>query len=343
MIRFIPLFSLVILAAVLWSSCAPGQEGTPSSGQASASNDPLPSWTDGPTKQGILNFVARTTTPGDSAFIPASDRIAVFDNDGTLWSEQPAYFQLFFAIDRIREMAPIHPEWKKTEPFSSLLAGDMTAVLKGGEKHLARIVAASHTGIPVDTFEAIVRTWIDTAKHPVTRKRLIDLTYLPMLELLHFLRAKDYKTFIVSGGGIDFLRAWAEAVYGIPPYQVIGSAMKAGYTLREGRPVLTKLPELDFIDDKEGKVQGIYQHIGKRPVFAAGNSDGDVAMLQYVMSGSRYPRFGLVVHHTDSLREYAYDRNSAIGKLTEGLDMANQYGWKVVDMSRDWHQVYPPQ
>ena len=331
---------LLYTAAVLLIGCG-SPSGEASTDLAGYTADPLPGWAEGPRKQAILDFVSRTTTPGDSAFIPEADRIAVFDNDGTLWAEQPAYFQLFFAIDRIKTMASSHPEWTNTEPFKSVLAGDMASVMKTSENGLAEIVMASHAGMPVDTFDRIVREWIDTARHPATRMRYVDMVYAPMLELLHFLRANGFKTFIVSGGGIDFLRAWAEEVYGIPPHQVVGSAMKTTYRMQNGRPELAKAPAPDFIDDKEGKVIGIYRHIGKRPVFAAGNSDGDVAMLEYTMTGTGYPRFGMIVHHTDSLREYAYGRNSHIGKLAVGLDSAAAYGWVIVDMAKDWTAVYP--
>lgn len=330
---------LFYTAAILFVACG-SRSGEPASDLTGNAADPLPAWADGPRKKAILDFVARTTTPGDSAFIPENDRIAVFDNDGCLWAEQPAYFQLFFAMDRVKAMAPAHPEWAGTEPFKSVLAGDVAATLHGGEHGLAHLVMTTHAGMPVDTFTTIVREWIDTARHPVTGQRFADMTYQPMLELLHFLRANGYKTFIVSGGGIDFLRAWAEAAYGIPPDQVIGSLSKVTYAIVDGRTELIKAPELDFIDDKEGKVLGIYKHIGRRPVFAAGNSDGDVAMLRYTMTGGGYPRFGLIVHHTDSIREYAYDRKSSIGKLSVGLDSAAMGGWMIVDMAQDWKTVY---
>lgn len=302
--------------------------------------DALPSWNDGPSKQAIMDFVEKTTTEGSPDFVPPAQRIAVFDNDGTLWAEQPAYFQLLFAIDRVKAMAKDHPEWQEQEPFKSAIAGDMEALLASGKEGLAKILAASHTGMTTEEFADSVRQWLDTARHPTTGKKYSEMVYKPMLELLEYLRANGYKTFIVSGGGIDFLRVFAEEVYGIPPEQVVGTSVAATYEVRDGVPVLIKQPEGLFIDDKEGKPVGIHQHIGRWPVFAAGNSDGDFQMLEYTTAGDG-PRFAMVVHHTDAEREWAYDRDSHIGRLERGLDEADERGWAVVDMSADWKTVFP--
>lgn len=301
---------------------------------------PLASWNEGKSKQAIIDFVTKTTTEGNPDFVPVEDRIACFDNDGTLWSEQPMYFQLAFAIDQVKLLAPKHPEWKTTQPFKAILEGDMKTALSGGEKALIQIVMASHTGVTTDAYEKSVADWIVTATHPVTKKHYNEMIYQPMVELLDYLRANGYKTFIVSGGGIDFMRVWAEKAYGIPSYQVVGSSVKSKYEVgADGKSFLTKLPALNFNDDKEGKPVGIHQHIGKRPVFTAGNSDGDYQMLQYTTTGPG-PRFGLIVHHTDDVREVAYDRDSHIGKLEKGLDDAAKNNWLVVDMKQDWNKIY---
>ncbi|OOG77824.1 HAD family phosphatase [Algoriphagus sp. A40] len=305
-----------------------------------AIKDSLPSWNNGKSKQAILDFVTKTTTHGSPDFIPEADRIAVFDNDGTLWSEQPMYFQLAYAIDFIKKEAPNHPEWAGKEPYKSLLAGDLAGVMKGGEKALIQLVMASHAGMDSEAFTKSVEDWLATSVHPKTGKPYNQMIFQPMVELLDLLRGKGYKTFIVSGGGIDFMRVWAEKAYGIPPYQVIGSSIKAKYEVVEGNPTISKLAELNFIDDGAGKPVGIFQHIGKRPVFAAGNSDGDYQMLEYTTTGAG-PRFGLIVHHTDSVREYAYDRGSPIGKLEKGLDDAQKFNWLIVDMKTDWNNIYP--
>jgi phosphoglycolate phosphatase-like HAD superfamily hydrolase len=303
-------------------------------------NDPLPSWNEGTTKKKIIDFVTKTTKEGSEDFIPVTDRIACFDNDGTLWSEQPLYFQFFFAIEQIKAMAPQHPEWKDNQPFKAILEGDMKTVMGGGEKALLQILKVSHADMTTEAFSASVKNWIKTAKHPKTGKLYKDMVYQPMLELLAYLRAHEYKTFIVSGGGMDFIRPWAEEVYGIPPYQVIGSSGKVKYEVIDGKPQLVKLPELNFNDDKEGKPVGIHQYIGKRPVFIGGNSDGDYAMLEWATTQTSYKSFGLIVHHTDEVREYAYDRTSSIGKLEKGLDDASKYNWLVVDMKADWKTIY---
>lgn len=302
--------------------------------------DPLPSWNDGKAKTSITSFVGKVTKQDSPDFVPPAERIATFDNDGTLWAEQPMYFQAIFIFDRIKALAPQHPEWKDREPFASVLKGDVKSALAGGEHALLEMAMATHAGMTTEEFGKIVQDWIATARHPKTGKRYTEMVYQPMLELLAYLRANGFKTFIVSGGGIEFMRPWTEKVYGIPPEQVIGSSIKAKYEIRDGKPVLVRLPELNFIDDKAGKPVGINQHIGRRPIAAFGNSDGDLQMLQWTTVGSG-ARFGLIVHHTDAEREWAYDRKSAIGKLDQALDEAGARGWTVVDMQRDWKVVYP--
>jgi hypothetical protein len=302
--------------------------------------DPLPSWHDGKARQSIVTFVERVTKEGTPDFVPAAERIAVFDNDGTLWAEQPMYFQLLFALDRVKALAPQHPEWKDQEPFASLLKGGVKGALAGGERAVAEIVMATHAGMTTAEFEQIVKEWIATARHPKTGKLYTEMVYQPMLELLAYLRANGFKTFIVSGGGIEFMRPWTERVYGIPPEQVIGSSIKTKYEVRDGKPVLVRLPALDFIDDGAGKPVGIHSRIGRRPIAAFGNSDGDLQMLQWTAAGAG-PRFLLLVHHTDAEREWAYDRKSHVGRLDKALDEAAARGWTVVDMKKDWKVVYP--
>ncbi len=309
---------------------------------AAASAEPLPNWNDGPSRRAIVAFVERVTQAGSPDFIPVPERIAVFDNDGTLWCEQPVYVQFAFAIDRVKALAPQHPEWKDQEPFKSILAGDLKTVLAGGEQSVLQLLAATHTGLTVAEFEAAVTDWITTARHPQTGRLYTEMVYQPMLELLAYLREHDFKTYIVSGGGQEFMRPWAERVYGIPPEQVIGSRGKLKFELRDAGPVLLKLPEIDLIDDGPGKPVGIQQVIGRRPVMAFGNSDGDLQMLQWTMSGTG-PRFALLVHHTDAVREFAYDRDSHIGKLDKALDEAQTRGWTVVDMKAEWKTVFPTQ
>lgn len=301
--------------------------------------DPLPSWNEGPTKKSIVAFVDQVTAEGSPNFVPVAERIATFDNDGTLWSEQPMYFQAFFVFDRIKALAPQHPEWKDKEPFASVLRGDVKAALAGGEHALLEMVMATHAGLTTEEFELIVKEWIATAKHPVTGRLYTEMVYQPMLELLAYLRANGFKTYIVSGGGIEFMRPWTERVYGIPPEQVVGSSIRTKFELRDGRPVLVRLPEINFIDDKAGKPVGIQQHIGRRPIAAFGNSDGDFEMLDWTTSGSG-PRFGLIVHHTDADREWAYDRKSHVGKLDKGLNEAASKGWTIVSMKDDWTTIY---
>ena len=302
--------------------------------------DPLSSWNDGKAKQSIIEFVAKVTTKASPDFVPRAERIAVFDNDGTLWSEQPMYFQLFFAIDRVKALAPKHPEWKDKEPFASLLTGDVKAALAGGEHAILEIIMATHAGMTTAEFEKIVKDWIATAKHPTTKRPYTEMVYQPMLEVLAYLRANGFKTFIVSGGGIEFMRPWTEKTYGIPPEEVIGSSIKTKFDMHDGKPVLVRLPELNFLDDKEEKPVAINQHIGRRPIAAFGNSDGDLQMLQWTMAGQG-PRFALYVHHTDADREWAYDRKSSIGRLDKGLDEAQANRWTVVDMKQDWKLIYP--
>ena len=302
--------------------------------------DPLPSWNEGATKTEIISFVNDVTNAESKNFINIPDRIATFDNDGNMWSEQPAYFQLFFAIDRIKTLAQEHPEWKREQPFKAVLDDDMKELMKYGEHGLIQIVMATHAGNTTDEFEVIVRDWLATAKHPRFNRPYTDLVYQPMLELLDYLRANDFKTFIVSGGGIEFMRPWVEEVYGIPRDQVIGSSIKTEYDFNNGDPIIKRLAEIDFIDDKEGKPEGINKFIGRKPVFASGNSDGDLQMMRWAAS-NKLKSFMLYVHHTDSVREWAYDRKSHIGRLDKGLDEANKRGWTVIDMKEDWKIIYP--
>lgn len=303
--------------------------------------DPLASWNEGQAKHSIVDFVARVSTPGSPDFVPPAERIATFDNDGTLWSEKPMYFQLLFALDRVKALAPQHPEWKSTEPFASLLNGEVEKALAGGEHALMEIVMATHAGSTTEEFEQIVRDWMATARHPKTGRPYTDMVYQPMLEVLNYLREHGFKTYIVSGGGIEFMRPWTEQVYGIPAEQVVGSSIKTKLEIRDGLPVLVRLPEINFIDDGVGKPVGINQHIGRRPIAAFGNSDGDLEMLQWTAAGKGL-RFALFVHHTDGDREWAYDRDSSVGRLNKGLDEAREKGWTVVDMQRDWKVIYPP-
>ena len=306
------------------------------------SADPLASWNAGASRRAIVDFVTRVTTKGSPQFVPVAERIATFDNDGTLWAEQPMYFQLAFAIDRVKALAPKHPEWKDKDPFKSLLAGDMKSVLAGGEHALLQIVMAAHANMTPEEFERVAVDWFATAKHPTTGRLYGEMVYQPMLELLAYLRANGFKTLIVSGGGVEFMRAFAERVYGIPPEQIIGSTGKLRFELRNGVPTLFKLPEVDFVDDKEGKPIAIHRHIGRRPIASFGNSDGDLQMLQYTCAGSG-ARLCAYIHHTDADREWAYDRTSSIGRLDTGLDESKAKGWTVVDMKTDWKTIYPGQ
>jgi phosphoserine phosphatase len=307
---------------------------------AHAVEDALPSWNDTAPKKAIVAFVQRVTTAGSPDFVPAPERIAVFDNDGNLWAEQPAYFQLLFVIDRVKALAPQHSEWQTKEPYASLLKGDMKGVMASGEAGIAELLAATHAGMTTDEFSRTVADWLATARHPKTGRPYTDMVYQPMLELLAYLRANGFKTFIVSGGGIEFMRPWTERAYGIPPEQVVGTTGGLAFEMKDGVPVIRKLPTLVLNDDKEGKPVGIQRHIGRRPVFASGNSDGDLAMLQWTcLAGGAH--FCLYLHHTDAEREWAYDRESHIGKLDKGLDEAAERGWTVIDMKDDWKRVFP--
>ena len=301
--------------------------------------DPLPSWNDTAPKKSIIEFVEKVTKAGSADFVPVPERIATFDNDGCLWAEQPMYFQVIFIFERIKALAPEHPEWKSTEPFASVLKDDVKGALAGGEKAVLEMAMATHAGMTTEEFEKIANDWITTAKHPKTGKLYTEMVYQPMLELLAYLRANEFKTFIVSGGGIEFMRPWSERVYGIPPEQVVGSSIKTKFEMRDGKPVIVRIPEMNFIDDKEGKPIGIQSHIGRRPIASFGNSDGDLQMHQWTQAGDG-PRFSLYVHHTDAEREWAYDRDSHIGRLDKGLDEAKKNGWTVVDMKNDWKKIF---
>ena len=301
--------------------------------------DPLPSWSETGPKKAIVQFVQTVTNKNSPDFVPREKRIAAFDNDGTLWAEQPLYFQFFFAMDRIKALAPQHPEWNTKEPYASVIKGDMTGALAAGEKGILEMVAATHSGMTTEEFEKTVSEWIEAAKNPKSGKLFTEMAYQPMLELLTYLRGHGFKTFIVSGGGIEFMRPWVEKVYGIPPEQVVGSSGGLKYELRGGKPVIVKTAELFFMDDKEGKPVGIQRQIGRRPIAAFGNSDGDLQMLQWTCLADG-ARLCLYVHHTDAAREWAYDRDSHIGKLDKGLDEARSRGWTVVDMKRDWKTIY---
>jgi hypothetical protein len=301
--------------------------------------DDLPSWNNGIAKQAIVRFVTDATNKSDPKFIQPAERIAVFDNDGTLWVEKPMYVQLAFALDRVKVTAPEHPQWKDQEPFKSVLKGDLNGILAGGEHALLKLIMASHASMTIDVFAQTVQEWLGTAKHPRFDRPYTELIYQPMIELLTYLRANGFKTYIVSGGGTEFMRPWTEKVYGIPPEQVIGSSIKTKFELRDGKPVLIRLPEINFIDDKEGKPVGINQHIGRRPVFAFGNSDGDLQMLQWTAAGQGL-RFIGIIHHTDAEREWAYDRKSHVGRLDKALGEAKTKGWIVVDMKKDWKVIY---
>lgn len=317
----------------------------PTVAAGASGGDPLPSWNEGATRSAIVEFVERVTTEGSAHFVPPPERIATFDNDGTLWSEQPVYFQGLFALERIRAIANEHPEWRSTEPFRSAVAGEMQALLATGEAGLMEVLLAAHSDITADEFEASVRNWLEHARHPTTGMAFTRMIYQPMLELLGYLRANGFKTFIVSGGGVDFMRVFSEDVYGVPPEQVIGTAIGATYQMREGVPTIVKTGELVQLDDRAGKPVGIYRSIGRRPILAAGNSDGDLQMLQYTTiprdAEDRQIRLGLIVHHTDAEREFAYDRDSSMGRLDEALDAADRRGWVVIDMKEDWGRVYP--
>jgi hypothetical protein len=308
--------------------------------RASAQNDPLPSWNDTPAKHAIVEFIDRVTKAGGPDFVAPAERIATFDNDGTLWVEQPMYVQMAFALDRAKALAPMHPEWKDTQPFKAVLEGDMKALAESAEHGLVELVMVTHAGMTVDEFSRIVTDWLATARDPRFKRPYTELVYQPMLELLAYLRANGFKTFIVSGGGVEFMRPWTERVYGIPPEQVIGSSIKTRFEMRDGRPTLFRLPDVNFIDDKTGKPVGINEAIGRRPIAAFGNSDGDLEMLQWTTMGGGV-RLGVIVHHTDAEREYAYDRQSHFGRLDVALDAAAVNKWTLVDMKNDWKVIFP--
>lgn len=323
------LAALPVLSGTLFSTSAPAQ----------TTADPLPSWNDGTAKQTIVNFVTAVTRDSSPDFVPVPQRIATFDNDGTLWCEHPMYVQLAFALDRVKAMAPLHPEWKDKQPFKAVLEGDMKTLAESGERGLVELVMVTHAGMTSNEFAKIVTDWLATARHPRFNRPYTELVYQPMLELLAYLRANGFKTFIVSGGGVEFMRPWTERVYGVPPEQVVGSSIKTKFEMRDGRPELFRLPEINFIDDKAGKPVGINEFIGRRPIAAFGNSDGDLEMLQWAtMSGG--VRLGLIVHHTDAEREYAYDRHTPFGELDKALDAAAMNKWTVVSMKDDWKRIF---
>jgi len=323
-----------LLVVLLLAGCAAQQNGqTP---------DSLQSWSEGSVKQAILGFVEGVTDASDEAFVPAGERVAVFDNDGTLWSEKPTYFQLLFILDRIRALAPQHPEWQTQQPFQAVLENDAAALKAAGEHGLLQLAGAAQSGMTTDAFAAIVSDWIATARHPVTGRPLTSMVYQPMLELMDFLRGNGFEVYIVSGGGVEFMRPWAEEIYDVPPQNVIGSSPELRYESRADGPVLVREGQIHFINDKSGKPIGIHRFIGRRPILAVGNSDGDYEMLDWTTSGDGR-RLGLILHHTDGQREWAYDRESSEGRLDRALDAAPQRGWELIDMSRDWKVVFPPQ
>ena len=336
----ITLLGLAFLLIVSCKNESPVQEYNTKEKTEVAIVDPLPSWNDVASKQNIIAYVTDITNSNSENFIPIKDRIATFDNDGNLWSEQPAYFQLFFAIDRVKAMAIDHPEWKEEQPFKAVLEDDMEALKKEGEHGLIQLVMATHAGNTTEEFIADVKDWIKTAKHPTKKVTYDQLVYQPMLELLQYLRANNFKTYVVSGGGVDFMRAFVTKIYGIPEEQIIGSRIKTEFEYNNGNPVIKRLPALDFIDDKEGKPLNIQKIIGKKPVFSSGNSDGDLQMMQWTAS-NKHKSFMLYVHHTDADREWAYDRESHIGRLDKGLDQALKDSWTVIDMEKDWKVIYP--
>ncbi len=337
LLYFLP---LILFTSFMYSCDTEKSNVNSENPELKTNQDPLPSWNEGRTKNAIITYVASVTAAGSPDFIPIKDRIATFDNDGNLWSEQPAYFQLFFAIDRVKAMAAAHPEWATQQPFKAVLENDMTELAKQGEHGLLQLVMATHAGNTTEEFKADVQGWIKTAIHPTKKVTYDQLVYQPMLELLEYLRAHDFKTYVVSGGGVDFMRAFVMEIYGIPEEQIIGSRIKTSFGYSDGNPVIKRLPEIEFIDDKEGKPLNIQKIIGKKPVFASGNSDGDLQMMQWTAS-NEHKSFMLYLHHTDAEREWAYDRDAHIGKLDKGLDQAVKDGWTVIDMKNDWKVIYP--
>lgn len=335
------LLSLVCISCMVFlTSCNTNTKEPQVETVQEVATDPLPSWNDGKVKKAIMDYVNDVTNTASANFIEVPDRIATFDNDGTLWSEQPIYFQLFFAIDRVKAMADDNPQWKDQEPFKSVLNNDMESLQKQGMNGLLEIVMTTHSGINTDEFENMVNKWISEAKHPIKNQLFTDLVFQPMLELLDYLRDHNFKVFIVSGGGIEFMRPWTERVYGIPKDQVVGSSIQTEYNYNDGSPVINRLAKFDLIDDKEGKPVGINRYIGRKPVFACGNSDGDLQMLRWA-DANKLKSFKLYVHHTDSIREWAYDRKAHIGTFDKGLDEAQQKGWSIIDMKNDWKHIYP--
>ena len=335
-----------LLAALFVLSCAssqtPGTAEPRASVEAPAFVDPLPSWNDNSTKARIIDFVRSVTDHDDPAFVEPEDRVATFDNDGTLWVEQPLYAELAFALHRVKDLAKVHPEWKEQQPFKAVIEDDRETLMSAGTRGIIEIVMASHTGMSTTLFDTIVAEWLRDARHPTLEKPYTELRYQPQLELLRYLDANGFKTFIVSGGSVEFIRMFSEDVYGVPKERVVGTSIETRYEVQGGKPTLLRLPEIDHVDDKAGKPVGIHQHIGRRPILAFGNSDGDLQMLQWTTVGSPGTRLGLLLHHDDAEREYAYDRNSRVGKLDEALDAAVQSGWLVVSMKNDWNVVFPP-
>ena len=302
--------------------------------------DPLASWNDSPSKAAILDFVGRVTKEGGSDFVEPDQRVAVFDDDGTLWSEQPAYFQLLFALVRVKALYPDHPNWETQPTFAAAVSGDLRTLSETGVKGMMTLVTEGHAGLTTEAFAQTVVDWITTAKHPRFNRLFTEMIFQPMLELLAYLRQNSFKTYVLASGGVEFVRPWSGKIFGVPPEQVIGSSVKTKFEIKDGKPQLKRLPEIDFVDDGQGKPVGIYKFIGRRPIFAAGNSDGDLEMLQWVTAG-KGPRFGMIVHHTDEKREWSYDRQSAVGKLDKALDAAKDAKWTLVDMKWDWQRIYP--
>lgn len=324
-------WTAMVATALLMAACA--------GPQADSRRAELPSWNDGPARQAIVEFVRAVTDRDSPDFVPPQERIAVFDNDGTLWSEQPMYFQALFALDRIKAMAPSHPEWARRQPFKAAIEGDQAALAKAGDAGLLKIVGVTHTGMSADEFTRSVTEWAATARHPRFNQPYTSMTYAPMRELLDYLRARDFKVYIVSGGGVEFMRAWAPQAYDIPPERIIGSSFQTTFETRGGQPQLVSKPKLEFLDDGPGKPVAINRYIGRRPILAFGNSDGDLQMLQWTTAGDGR-RFAGLVHHTDAQREWAYDRESKVGRLDKALDEARRRGWTVVDMRTEWNRVY---
>lgn len=335
-----PIWALLICLIAFTSCNTASEKGSADTENAAVASDPLPSWNEGATKSAIIDYVNAVTEEGGQDFVPVVDRIATFDNDGNLWAEKPMYFQLIFALDRIKQMAPEHPEWQTSEPYKFVLEDDMDGLMATGLEGLLELVKVGHSDLTEDQYRQVVADWLKANQHPRFNKPYNQMIYQPMLELLDYLRANDFKVFIVSGGGIDFIRVWGPQAYGIPTDQIVGSSLKAKYSYEEGVATVTKTAEVNFVDDHEGKPVGIHQHIGKKPIFASGNSDGDLQMLQYTDSNT-YPSFQLYLHHTDAEREWAYDRDSHVGRLDKGLDEAREKGWTVIDMKNDWKTIFP--